>query len=111
MTVAGGPVHEQVLAGVSALDTTHPGLFVAGYGAVNAYVVGSAGVSSGVVTLEAAHTKDYAGAWVILGSAGTVVADTVVRINGGAGGAWPYVRARVSTVLAGGTVTVVIVAN
>lgn len=110
MTVAGAPLCEQVLTAQSALDTTHAGLYAPGYSTLSIIVVGGAGVASGAVQLEAAHTKDYAGTWLALGAAVTVTADTITR-GAGANAGYPYVRARISTVLAGGTCTVIIVGN
>lgn len=111
MTVAGAPLCEQVLTAQSADQTTHAGLFAAGYSNIRMIVVGSAGVASGAVQLEGAHTKDYAGTWQIMGAAVTVTADTVTTGGAAANIFFPYVRARISTVVAGGTVTVVIVGN
>lgn len=76
---------------------------------LTAYVIGGAGVSAGAVQLEHSHSKDYTGTWAALGAATTVVANTVnaVVVQGTA----KAVRARISTPLVGGTVTVLLVAN
>jgi hypothetical protein len=69
------------------------------------YLVGSAGVSAGAVTIEASHDPDYAGTWDATEAAVTVVASTVayVRVSG------PHLalRARISTNVVDGTVSVV----
>lgn len=72
------------------------------------YIVGSAGVASGAVQIESSHLKGYTGTWAPEGAAITVTADTVktVRVSG----AGFISRARVSTVLAGGTVDVYVTA-
>jgi hypothetical protein len=76
---------------------------------MTAYIVGSAGVSAGAVQLEQAHSKDFTGTWAALGAATTVVANTVnaVVVQGTA----KAVRARISTPVVGGTVTVLLVVN
>ncbi len=66
-------------------------------------IVGSAGVATGVVTVEAAHASDYAGTWAVL-SAVTVVASTVITVAARAN--YRHVRARISTTIGGGSVTV-----
>jgi hypothetical protein len=72
------------------------------------YIVGSAGVASGAVQLEEAHDPAYAGTWQAIGSPVTVVADSVKTVK--TTGAFLAVRARISTTVVGGTVTVHIVA-
>jgi len=68
------------------------------------FIVGSAGVSAGAVQFEEAHVLGYAGTWQAIGSPVTVTADTVktVRVTG----AFLVIRARISTAIVGGTVTV-----
>lgn len=67
------------------------------------YVVGSTGVTAGAVTLEASHDAAYSGTWDTLatvavpaGAVDSVVIDAPHR----------FVRARVSTAVVGGTVSV-----
>lgn len=67
------------------------------------YIVGSAGVVSGAVQVEEAHLSGYAGTWAPNGSPVTVTADTVKSVK--VAGVAHVARARVSTVLAGGTVS------
>lgn len=71
---------------------------------VTFYIVGGAGVASGAVQVEEAHQSGYAGTWAPSAAAVTVTADTVktVKVTGVA----HVARARISTVLAGGTVSV-----
>lgn len=71
----------------------------------NIIIKGSSGVASGAVQPETADSFDYAGTWAPIGGGPiTVVADTesVVSFEG----IFRFIRVRVSTVLAGGTVTV-----
>lgn len=111
MTVAGGsPLYETVLVAQSALNTTHPPVFAAHCTALRMLVVGSAGVATGAVTCEASPTKDFTGTWLPIPGAVTAVADTVVQTVA-VNAAYPYVRARISTVIGGGTVTVMILGN
>jgi len=67
------------------------------------YIVGSAGIASGAVTVEAAHASDYAGTWAPLAVV-TAVASSVVTAT--TAGAYRYIRARISTTIGSGTVTV-----
>ncbi len=72
------------------------------------YVEGSSGVSAGVVTVETAIHEDYAGTWDSLGTV-TVVASTVDSVQ--VEGVFGAIRARISTTVADGTVTVVYIAQ
>jgi hypothetical protein len=77
---------------------------------ITAYITGSAGVSAGAVQLEHAPSKDYTGTWAALGGAAvTVVANTTAAVV--VAGTAKAVRARISTPIVGGTVTVLLVAN
>lgn len=68
------------------------------------YIVGSAGVASGAVQVEEAHLAGYTGTWAAVGAPVTVAATTVKTVK--ASGVGFVYRARISTVLAGGTVSV-----
>lgn len=72
------------------------------------YVIGSAGISAGVVTLETAADESYAGTWDSLGTV-TAVASTVDSLQ--VEGVFGALRARISTNISGGTVQVVYVAH
>ena len=78
--------------------------------ALHFYIEGSSGVSAGVIKLETARSSSYAGTWQQIGSDITVGSGTVqtVAVVG-----VPYlcVRARISTTVADGTVTVELVAQ
>ena len=67
----------------------------------------SAGTSGGVVTLEGARTSTYTGAWQSLGTITTNAASTTfmitVDVSDSPGMPIPYIRARVSTAITGGT--------
>ena len=106
-------LHEDVL---DAVTTGTSGDYDAtNYSTVEMWCEFSAGTSAGVVTLEGAARRGYTGTWVSLGTA-TQAASTVTRtpatITGGAGNvAIGAIRARVSTNIVGGTVTVFLIAN
>ena len=69
------------------------------------YIIGSAGVASGAVQPESADASDYAGTWAQIGGGPiTVVASTELQVD--FVGVYQFIRVRISTVLAGGTVTV-----
>lgn len=79
-----------------------------GYRAVTMIVVGSAGIASGAVQLEGAHDSAYAGTWVAIGSPVTAVASAAVAVS--SVNVFPALRARISTEIGSGTVTVYIFA-
>jgi hypothetical protein len=63
-----------------------------------------AGVSNGVVQLEGAASSAYAGTWVSLASITTNAASTTFKgAHGCSAAPIPYVRARISTGLTGGS--------
>lgn len=68
------------------------------------YIIGSAGISAGEVQLEEAHDSAYAGTWSAFESPVVLIASTVIvkRYSG----CLKSVRARISTNVVGGTVTV-----
>ena len=108
-----GNLRELVLSAVTT--GTSAEFDATNYKSVECWCEFSAGTSAGVVTLEGAARPGFTGAWVSLGTA-TQVASTVVRIPaataGGAGNvAIGAIRARVSTTIVGGTVTVFLLAN
>lgn len=73
------------------------------------YVLFSAGVSAGVLSIETAPTSDYAGTWAVLGTVSWSAADkchyTAIT------GAFGAVRVRITTTVVNGTVTVKAVGN
>lgn len=73
------------------------------------YVDGSAGISAGAVQLETASDPAYAGTWAAIGSPVTVTASTSKIVQ--QAGVFGAVRARISTNVTGGTVTVTLFAN
>jgi len=72
----------------------------------NVFIIGSAGVASGKVTIETADNPQAADAnWSqVVGGEIAVVADTQISVP--FTGMYPALRVRISTVLVGGTVTV-----
>lgn len=76
---------------------------------LSVYIVGSDGVTAGAVQVETAPTTDYAGTWAPLGGPISVPDNECVLAQ--FTGAFMAVRARISTTVADGTVTVDLVAN
>lgn len=76
----------------------------ASVGAIALYVAWSAGCSAGVVTIETASDPDYTGRWAPLYSENWSAASIqdIIQISG----ALEAIRARISTPISGGTVTV-----
>src|SRR5262245_3220064 len=72
---------------------------------VNWIIEGSAGVGAGAVVIESSDDPSYSGTWIVVAGPTTVVASA--KLGGKAdfpqGG---FVRARVSTTVTGGTVSV-----
>jgi hypothetical protein len=73
------------------------------------YLQGNGSVSAGAIQMETAIETDYTGTWAPLGGPVTVVADATVIVQ--ITGAFAAMRARISTTIAGGTVTVEAVGN
>ena len=69
------------------------------------YITGSSGVASGAVTIETAPSASYSGTWQTIESPVTVTASATQTVS--FEGAFRHVKARISTTVAGGTVTVV----
>lgn len=95
----------------STKETTSTAVDVLDATAITLLVEGGAGVSSGVVTLEGARTSDYSGAWASITTA-TAAASTVIAtvdVGDTASIPVPYVRARISTAIGGGTVDVYLI--
>jgi hypothetical protein len=71
----------------------------------NIYITGSAGVAAGAIQVESSDDPNYAGTWVPVGGGPiTIVASKKVGVN--FTGAYQFIRAGISTPVAGGTVQV-----
>ena len=73
------------------------------------YVVFSPGVTAGVVEIEDAHVGTFSGTWSNMATVNWVAPDRVHRVN--YTGVHMYVRARISTAIADGTVSVEFIGN
>lgn len=67
-------------------------------------IIGSAGVATGAVQVEEADDPAYAGTWAPIGGPVTVLASQIQTVR--ASGGFRAIRARISTNVTGGTVTV-----
>lgn len=67
-------------------------------------IQGSAGVATGAIQVETSDNSAYSGTWVAQGSAVTVVASAEAQVT--ITGVFTAVRARISTTVTGGTVSV-----
>lgn len=99
-----GPITKSLLSAATTGSGTVSAADTHGRKYHTIYIVGSAGVSAGAVQLETAPSEDYAGTWAALGSPVTVVASATVIAQ--ATGAFQAIRARISTTVANGTVSV-----
>ena len=71
---------------------------------------GSAGIASGKVQPECADASDYTGTWAPIGGgevAAVASAEVLIQLTG----VYKFLRCRISTVIAGGTVTVTYVGS
>lgn len=97
----------------STVNTTSTAIDVLDATGITLLVEASAGVSSGVVTLEGAASEDYAGTWASITTATTNAASkafiATTDIGDTASIPVPYVRARISTVIGGGTIDVYLI--
>lgn len=73
------------------------------------YVIGNGAVSAGAVTLEEAHDPSYTGTWAPLETPVDVIGDGVV--TRARSGCFRAVRARITTPVTGGSVTVLLMGN
>jgi hypothetical protein len=101
------------LVSVSAVESTHtaigPGFMARGRETV-VYISWGTAVTSGAVKVESANSEAYTGTWATLATvtfAGTAPNQDIVQITGVHGA----LRTRVSTVLAGGTVSTFFMVN
>lgn len=102
--------HQQLLLDdQSADETTSAEIEALDIEAINLIVESGAGVSGGVVELEGAPVSGYTGTWKQLGTLTINAATTVFAAAVGIDDAVlpiRYIRARISTVISGGTVDV-----
>ena len=91
-------------------ETTSDEVDVRNAKAVTLAVEAGAGVSGGVVKLEGAIRSGYAGTWVEMGSLTISAASKLytVTVDSGDANGLPlaYIRARIETVISGGTIDV-----
>lgn len=97
-----------VLDDQSVDETTSSTVDARNYTDISMIVESGTGVSTGVVTLEAAASSAYAGTWKSLGTATTNAASTAFTVAL-TSNSYPYIRARISTVIGGGTVDVYLI--
>jgi hypothetical protein len=102
----------KVLDTQSVDETTSAEIEIQNVDNISLIVVTSAGVSGGVVELETSPESEYAGTWLTLrditvSSASKIYGETA-SITDNLGLPSKYVRARISTVISGGTVDVYI---
>lgn len=99
---------KQVMAAQSALNALSTELSPTDLGSVDEltyYIVFGAGTGAGAVQIESAHTTGYTGAWAAEGSpVAWVQASKVHKVS--IAGASYVSRARISTLVTGGTVDV-----
>jgi len=97
----------------STVETTSTAVDVLDATAITLLVEAGASVSGGVVTLEGAATSDYSGTWASITTATTNAASKTFIATTDMGDTAsipvPYVRARVSTVVSGGTIDVYLI--
>jgi len=86
--------------GPSILSQVQEGVF---------YTIFGPNTTAGVVTIEGAHATDYTGTWSNIATITWATTDTVHRTN--YTGAHLAIRARISTVISGGTVSVEFLGN
>lgn len=105
-------IYKLILENASALDAVSETINISELGGVNNvgfYIVGSAGISAGAVQIEDAHSGSYAGSWYPQGSPVTVGVGAVKKVS--ITDVFAALRARISTGVVGGTVSVYVVAG
>lgn len=107
----GEKVTYKLLNDESVDETTSTAVPCSGATAITLLVESSAGVSGGVVTLEAARTADYTGTWQSLETVTTNAATATFTASEQTSLPQLFVRARISTVIAGGTIDAYIITH
>jgi hypothetical protein len=102
-------VDEILLSGASALDAAKAYQLGGSQREVAVYILFGPGTTAGAVAVESASDPTFAGTWENLVTVAWVAADRehIVQLSG----VLRAVRTRISTAIAGGTVTTRIVAN
>lgn len=98
---------KQIMNALTALNATSDVLNPADVGnckEVTFYLVFSAGAAAGAVQIEESAIEGYAGTWAPIGSAVTFGNDVQKTVK--ASGVNMFVRARISSAITGGTVTI-----
>jgi hypothetical protein len=101
----------RLITAQSALDTTHTPISAPSSQVreMRFYATYGAGTSAGVVTIEGAPDAAFAGVWASLGTIPWVAASKVESLR--VEGVHASIRARISTAIVGGTVSVDVVGN
>lgn len=98
-----------IMSGASALNALSSEINPVGFNNIKEitfYIVFSAGVGAGAVQIEEAHTPGYTGTWAAIGAAVTFGDNAVKTVK--ASGVGMVARARISTLVTGGTVSVLV---
>lgn len=108
----------KLMNNASVDETTSDAVDVSLANGVTLIVESGAGVSGGVVTLEASRTSDYTGTWASIGTITTSAATQAYALTLGGNNdiasnevslPLPYIRARISTGISGGNVSVYLI--
>lgn len=111
MSVTAAP--RGTLVNLQTVATTGNGLVLAIPASFKRHTVtiqGSAGVGAGAVQLESADSYNYAGTWNPVGGGPVTVAATTEKVINFEG-TYLFIRARISSDITGGTVTVTYIGN
>src|SRR5436309_2775519 len=98
-----GYAPRKIISGALSLGTTSDAFAVDAFPNLGVQVVSSAGVSAGVITVETSPVFDFAGTWFNVGTVTVSAASTVFNLDLAAK-AYGFVRARITTVVVGGTI-------
>jgi len=103
----------KLLDDAATIQTSSTAVDVLDASSLTLLVESSSGTSSGVVTLEGARISDYSGTWASLATATIDAASKTfiaqIALGDVPGIPIPYVRARISKVIGGGTVDVYLI--
>tara|TARA_Y100000310_G_scaffold296953_1_gene329613 strand:+ start:1165 stop:1503 length:339 start_codon:yes stop_codon:yes gene_type:complete len=97
---------DEVVLDAQSTDETAGAVGVSGLRHMTVLIEWSAGVSAGVVEVEEASTTTYAGTWSNITTVTTGAASSTDAVH--IEGSYKALRARISTAITGGTVTVTI---
>jgi hypothetical protein len=111
-TSAAGPIERDVIVATATDETLGVPIDMRRLSSGVFYIIPNGTVSAGVVTIEEAPYSNYGGTWALITASATLATGVLQAAHlNVAANAYGWVRARISTAVSAGTVTVHFVGN